>query len=92
MVILNATTEDTGASSPVTNTCALFCAVDDELLTPLQAAKLSAKASNPASDRDRFMVAPVNQNLWGSRDTRMKTRAVLGSLHYVRTDDGGNRD
>jgi hypothetical protein len=69
IVILNATTDDTGASSPVAKTCPWVFGggVDDEeLLTPLQALKLRANASSPVSDRNLFMVAPVDQNLWGS--------------------------
>jgi hypothetical protein len=69
MVMLKATTEDTGASSAVVKICAwVFCGgvVDGDELTPLQAAKIKDSVSKPESDKTRFIVAPEIQNLWGS--------------------------
>jgi hypothetical protein len=94
IVMLKATTDDTGASSPVVKTCALlFCVVDGELLTPLQPAKLSARASNPATDGNRFISSSCKSESVGELrilGTGMETRVIVGSLRYLRTDYGRN--
>jgi hypothetical protein len=96
MVMLKATTEDTGASSAVVKICAcVFCGgvVDGDELTPLQAAKIKDSVSSPESDKNRFIVAPENQNLRGSCKlwfSLIGTQVILGSLHYFGTDYGRN--
>ncbi len=61
IVILKATTDDTGASSAVVKICAwVFCGVDDGgELTPLQPAKMMASANSGESNTYFFMEAPV---------------------------------